>query len=59
MRPRALTCGRGYDRPMKDIFALQDEIVRRIVTTMGLQLDLWEKYRVLAQRHTDNLEAYD
>jgi len=48
-----------YDRPMKDIFALQDEIVRRIVTTMGLQLDLWEKYRVLAQRHTDNLEAYD
>jgi TolB-like protein/DNA-binding winged helix-turn-helix (wHTH) protein/Tfp pilus assembly protein PilF len=49
----------SYDRPMKDIFALQDEIVRRIVTTMGLQLDLWEKYRVLAQRHTDNLEAYD
>jgi adenylate cyclase len=48
-----------YDRPMKDIFALQDEIVRRIVTTMGLQLDLWEKYRVLAQRHTDNVEAYD
>jgi adenylate cyclase len=49
----------SYDRPMKDIFALQDEIVRRIVTTMGLQLDLWEKYRVLLQRRTDNLEAYD
>jgi len=48
-----------YDRPMKDIFALQDEIVRRIVTTMGLQLGLWENYRVRAQRHTDNLEAYD
>ena len=48
-----------YDRPMKDIFALQDEIVRRIVMTMGLQLGLWEKYRVLAQRQTDNLEAYD
>jgi adenylate cyclase len=32
-----------YDRPMTDIFALQDEIVRRIVTTMGLQLRLWEQ----------------
>jgi adenylate cyclase len=48
-----------YDRPMKDIFALQDEIVRRIVTTLNLQLGLWEKYGVLARKHTDNLDAYD
>jgi adenylate cyclase len=27
-----------YDRPLRDIFALQDEIVRRIVTTLNLQL---------------------
>src|SRR5579864_8062369 len=30
-----------YDRPMKDIFSVQDEIVRRIVTTLNLQLTLW------------------
>ena len=30
-----------YDRPLQDIFALQDEIVRRIVTTLNLQLTLW------------------
>jgi adenylate cyclase len=48
-----------YDRPMKDIFSLQDEIVRRIVTTLNLQLTLWEKYGVLVHKRTDNLEAYD
>ena len=25
-----------YDRPVKDIFAMQDEIVRKVVTTLGL-----------------------
>ena len=29
-----------YDRPLHDVFALQDEIVRRIVTTLNLQLVL-------------------
>ena len=29
-----------YDRPLRDVFALQDEIVRRIVTTLNLQLVL-------------------
>ncbi len=48
-----------YDRPMGDIFALQDEIVRRIATTMNLQLGIWEKQRILVTRTTDNLEAYD
>jgi adenylate cyclase len=48
-----------YDRPMKDIFPLQDEIVRRIVTTTGLQLTLWEQHGVLMHKRTDNLEAYD
>src|SRR5712692_1966736 len=48
-----------YDRPMKDIFELQDEIVRRIVTTLSLQLTLWEKYGVPVSKRTDNLEAYD
>jgi adenylate cyclase len=47
-----------YDRPLKDVFAIQDEIVRRIVTTLNLQLDLAQQ-GVLIPRSTDNLEAYD
>jgi TolB-like protein/DNA-binding winged helix-turn-helix (wHTH) protein/Flp pilus assembly protein TadD len=47
-----------YDRPLKDIFALQDEIVQKIVTTLKLQLTLREQ-GVLVRKTTDNLEAYD
>jgi adenylate cyclase len=47
-----------YDRPLRDIFALQDEIVRRIVTTLNLQIILAQR-GVLIPRETDNLEAYD
>jgi len=47
-----------YDRPLKDIFALQDEIVQKIVTTLKLQLSLWEQGHQVRKR-TDNLEAYD
>src|SRR6266849_555659 len=47
-----------YDRPLQDIFALQDEIVRKIVTTLKLQLTLQEQ-GVLVRKTTDNLEAYD
>jgi TolB-like protein/class 3 adenylate cyclase/Tfp pilus assembly protein PilF len=47
-----------YDRPLKDIFALQDEIVQKIVTTLKLQLASWEQ-GYLVRKGTDNLEAYD
>ncbi|HEV8716904.1 MAG TPA: adenylate/guanylate cyclase domain-containing protein, partial [Candidatus Binatia bacterium] len=47
-----------YDRPLQDIFALQDEIVRKIVTTLKLQLTLQEQ-GILVRKTTDNLEAYD
>jgi adenylate cyclase len=47
-----------YDRPLRDVFALQDEIVRRIVTTLNLQLVLSQQ-GVLISRTTENLEAYD
>jgi adenylate cyclase len=47
-----------YDRPLRDIFSLQDEIVRRIVTTLNLQLDLMQQGADVRQT-TDNLEAYD
>jgi TolB-like protein/Tfp pilus assembly protein PilF len=47
-----------YDRPLQDIFALQDEIVEKIVTTLKLQLTVQEQ-GVIVRKHTDNLEAYD
>jgi adenylate cyclase len=47
-----------YDRPFKDIFTLQDEIVQKIVTTLKLQLTLQER-GFIVHKHTDNLEAYD
>ena len=47
-----------YDRPLKDVFALQDEIVQKIVTTLKLQLTLMEQ-GFLVRKRTDNLEAYD
>jgi TolB-like protein/tetratricopeptide (TPR) repeat protein len=48
-----------YDRPLKDIFSLQDEIVRRIVTTLKLQLPLDTQWRYMVAQETDNPEAYD
>jgi adenylate cyclase len=47
-----------FDRPFTDIFALQDEIVQKIVTTLKLQLTLQEQGYIV-RKHTDNLEAYD
>jgi adenylate cyclase len=47
-----------YDRPLTDIFALQDEIVQKIVTTLKLQLTLLEQ-GLLIRKTTDNVEAYD
>jgi adenylate cyclase len=47
-----------YDRPLQDIFALQDEVVQKIVTTLKLQLTVQEQ-GILVRKTTDNLEAYD
>ncbi|HEV8717559.1 MAG TPA: adenylate/guanylate cyclase domain-containing protein [Candidatus Binatia bacterium] len=47
-----------YDRPLKDIFTLQDEIVQKIVTTLRLQLTL-EEQGYIVRKTTDSLEAYD
>jgi adenylate cyclase len=44
-----------YDRPLQDIFALQDEVVRKIVTTLKLQLSLQEQGGILVRKTTDNL----
>lgn len=47
-----------YDRELKDLFGLQDEIGQKIVTTLKLQLPLWEKGWAVRKR-TENMEAYD
>jgi TolB-like protein/class 3 adenylate cyclase/lipoprotein NlpI len=47
-----------YDRDYKDIFALQDEVVQRIVFALSVKLTQTEKEQ-LARKYTDNLEAYD
>ena len=47
-----------YDRELQDIFAVQDEITREIVTAMDVQLREGEQHRVWA-RGTQNLEAWE
>jgi adenylate cyclase len=49
-----------FDRPLKDIFALQDEIVAKVVTTLGLiiKLDRTKHWEGGAPR-SNNLEAFD
>jgi len=47
-----------YDRDLKDIFALQDEVTQKIVKALVVKLTGDEQKR-LGHRGTDNLEAYD
>jgi adenylate cyclase len=47
-----------YDRSLQGLFALQDEIVQKIVTTLKLQLTLAEQ-GIFTRKGTDNLAAYD
>jgi adenylate cyclase len=47
-----------YDRELKDLFAVQDEIVQTIVATLAVKLTRLEQDRAFA-RPTSNLEAYD
>jgi adenylate cyclase len=47
-----------YDRELKDIFALQDELTRRIVGALQVKLTMSEQGR-FGRVPTDNLEAYD
>jgi adenylate cyclase len=46
-----------YDRELKDIFALQDEITKKIITSLHIKLTKGEDARQFSQT-TDNLEAY-
>jgi adenylate cyclase len=46
-----------YDRDLKDIFAVQDEITKKIITAMQVKLTEGEQARAFA-KGTDNLGAY-
>jgi adenylate cyclase len=47
-----------YDRDLKDIFALQDEVTQKIVAALAVKLTEDEQER-LVRKYTDNMEAYD
>ena len=47
-----------FDRDLTDIFAMQDEVTREIVTALALKLTEGDRQR-LTREHTDNMEAYD
>jgi TolB-like protein/tetratricopeptide (TPR) repeat protein len=47
-----------YDRPLTDIFAVQDEVVQQLVTTLRVEVQEAEQERV-RRIPTHNLTAYD
>jgi adenylate cyclase len=49
--------GEHYDRELKGIFALQDEIARKIVTSLTVKLKVGED-RAMERSYTGNLEAW-
>src|ERR1700736_1408490 len=52
----------SYNQPLKDIFAVQDEIVGKVVTTLGLLLkgdEMKLPHGLSPGQPTDNPEAYD
>ncbi len=47
-----------YDRELKDVFEIQDEIARSIVERLKVKLTAAQG-EALAMRHTENVEAYE
>ncbi|MDC1286713.1 adenylate/guanylate cyclase domain-containing protein [Gammaproteobacteria bacterium] len=47
-----------FDRELTDVFALQDEVIKKIVTALKVELTDAEKGG-LEKRYTDSIEAYD
>lgn len=47
-----------YDRKLKDIFTLQDEITQQIVSALGVKFSQIEQERAL-RKNTSNLNAYE
>jgi tetratricopeptide (TPR) repeat protein len=47
-----------YDRELRDVFAIQDEVIGEIITALSLKLTP-EEEKHIARRGTENLPAYD
>lgn len=47
-----------YDRKLTELFAIQDEVLDKIINALAVKLSLQEKQH-LADKSTDNLKAYD
>ena len=47
-----------YDREMKDVFAIQDEIALAIADNLKIKL-IGDKTQITAKLHSENLEAYN
>ena len=47
-----------YDRELKDIFVLQDEITKSIIVALQVELTDGEQARVYYGKGTESLEAY-
>jgi adenylate cyclase len=47
-----------YDRPLDNVFAVQDDITRQIVQALHLEMTQTERDRVMRQ-YTDDVQAYD
>jgi adenylate cyclase len=47
-----------YERDLKEIFSVQDEIVQKIVAKLAVKIHAAERSRVM-RKPTDNLEAYE
>jgi adenylate cyclase len=47
-----------YDRELKDIFSVQDEVTRKVVSELAIALTTTETER-LPRKHTESFEAYD
>ena len=54
---RVLWASETYERTLRDIFALQDEIARQVTTGLRFKLS-GENAQQLTRRYTDNVEAY-
>ncbi len=50
--------GERYDRELKDVFEVQDEIARSITQALRITLSPQEE-RTIARKPTENLQAYD
>ena len=47
-----------YDKDLKDLFKLQNELVQTIVAKLAIKIDETERIRAM-QKDTDSLQAYD